>query len=40
MHIDIWTAAAMAVTYWSLYLAFISLPSEHDRKHTTDRRRY
>lgn len=26
MHLDIWTAATMAVTYWALYRAFVSLP--------------
>ncbi len=29
MHLDIWTAATMAVTYWSLYCAFVSLPRRY-----------
>lgn len=40
MHIDFESIAIMAGTYWMIFRAFTSLPAEHDRKHTTDRRRY
>lgn len=40
MHIDFESLVILAGTYWMIYRAFTSLPSEYDRKHTTDRRRY
>lgn len=40
MYIDFASLAILAGTYWMLYRAFASLPTEYDRKHTTTRRRY
>lgn len=40
MHIDFESVVILAGAYWMLYRAFATLPTEHDRQHTTDHRRH